>query len=130
MTPGCVQIKHRKNGATAGSSDIYYRSPSGKRYRSRKEVVADLGLLVMDEKRLKPGAPPATSHAFAADAQRLVEKLKLQVPHKAGYGVTVKKCVPALDWFETKAWAFALCVKKCSHALPPQQKVYFCIGSD
>jgi hypothetical protein len=86
-----LQIKHRKNGATAGTSDIYYRAPSGKRYRSRKEVVTDLGLVAIDEKRVKPRAPPATPQAFSAAAQRLVEKLKLQTPHKAGHGVTVTK---------------------------------------
>lgn len=117
----CAQIKQRKNGTTAGSSDIYYRAPSGKRYRSRREVAVDLGLVAIDEKRVKPGAPPATSPAFAAEAQRLIEKLKLQVPHKAGYGVTVKKCVPTAA-STVKKCAFALMVRECTSALATTQQ--------
>ena len=33
-----VDIKMRTNGASAGTCDVYYFNPQGKRYRSRAEV--------------------------------------------------------------------------------------------
>lgn len=33
-----MDIKMRTNGASAGTCDVYYFNPQGKRYRSRAEV--------------------------------------------------------------------------------------------
>ena len=82
-----MQIKHRKNGASAGSSDVYYRSPGGKRYRSRKEIVLDMSLTPLEDlKHVKPAADQA------AAAKALVAKSKLKLPLSLAYGVTVVRC--------------------------------------
>ena len=39
-----AEVKARKSGATAGTSDVAYISKAGRRFRSRKEVAKDLGL--------------------------------------------------------------------------------------
>ncbi|KAL6776420.1 hypothetical protein ACKKBG_A21055 [Auxenochlorella protothecoides x Auxenochlorella symbiontica] len=41
-----IEIKHRSGGSTAGTTDTYYHSPKGKRYRSRVEIARDYGLVV------------------------------------------------------------------------------------
>ena len=39
-----MQVKERHRGNTAGDWDAYYISPTGKRFRSRREVAMALGL--------------------------------------------------------------------------------------
>eukprot|EP00889_Picochlorum_renovo_P005039 jgi/Picre1/32069/NNA_007417.t1 len=41
-----VDIKLRKGGNSAGTSDVYYFSPSGKRFRSRTEIAREFGIQV------------------------------------------------------------------------------------
>lgn len=97
-----LQIKHRKNGATAGTSDAYYIAPSGKRYRSRKEVVAELGLIAPEDRRsrlsLGTGSTGKTTVAsgtpaeMATKAAALAERARLAAPLALGNGVTVQRC--------------------------------------
>jgi hypothetical protein len=46
-----LQVKLRKHGDTAGTWDAYYISPSGKRFRSRREVAVFLGLVQGSDKK-------------------------------------------------------------------------------
>jgi len=50
--PGWTRVAHvRKSGSTKGKHDIYYFSPDGKKFRSRKELetAVKLGLLKIDD---------------------------------------------------------------------------------
>lgn len=52
-----MQVKLRKHGDTAGTWDAYYIAPSGKRFRSRKEVAVFLGLIQGSDKKRRNSAP-------------------------------------------------------------------------
>lgn len=59
-------MKLRKNGDTAGTWDAYYLAPSGKRFRSRKEVAVFLGLIQgSDKKRRSSTGDMATPWTIA-----------------------------------------------------------------
>lgn len=120
---GCgLQIKHRKNGATAGTSDAYYRAPSGKRYRSRKEVVAELGLLGPEDRRSrlsigagstgKTAAATGTPAEMAAAAAALVERARLAAPLALGNGVTVQQCAPHAAFVSLCLLAQRVCARR------------------
>jgi Methyl-CpG binding domain len=95
-----MQIRQRKAGNSAGSTDALYHSPSGKRFRSRREALSELGLA-------SSGGPSAAAGAAAgsvetglqrpadelhAAAVALVEKRRLKLPLQTHYGVRVTRC--------------------------------------
>eukprot|EP00890_Picochlorum_soloecismus_P002317 jgi/Picsp_1/3086/NSC_01308-R1_methyl- -binding domain protein 2 len=57
-----VEIKHRKGGNSAGTSDAYYFSPAGKRFRSRAEIAREYGIEVPAYKRQKTNKEDAGAH--------------------------------------------------------------------
>lgn len=111
-----MQVRQRKTGNTAGTNDVYYKTPEGKRFRSKREVVTHLGLTPVVEPRRSgpsgsPAAPrnpwtmskPAVSSAnasakprceLASAAAALAAKTPLALPAACAHGVTVHRCRP------------------------------------
>ncbi|KAL4450242.1 hypothetical protein ABPG77_010911 [Micractinium sp. CCAP 211/92] len=52
-----VEVKVRATGTSLGTSDAYYFSPAGKRYRSRMEIARDFGLVEGVEPKASGGKP-------------------------------------------------------------------------
>ncbi|KAL4421600.1 hypothetical protein ABPG75_010891 [Micractinium tetrahymenae] len=52
-----VEVKVRATGTSLGTSDAYYFSPAGKRYRSRMEIARDFGLVEGAEPKPSGGKP-------------------------------------------------------------------------
>lgn len=126
-----LQVRQRKTGNTAGTSDVYYKSPEGKRFRSRREVVTTLGLTPVAEGRRSGPAAGASAprnpwtlskHAaataagrsrseMAAAAAALAAKSPLKFPVACVHGVVVHR---------------SACVRRRTHSAAPFH-VHACI---
>lgn len=117
-----LQIRLRKTGNTAGTSDVYYKTPEGKRFRSKREVVNYLGLTpVAEARRSGPagssgrsgqrnpwtmskqaaqaaGASSKPRTELAASAAALAAKCPLDLPASCAHGVIVHRS--ALVWHQ------------------------------
>jgi len=74
-------IEVRKEGSTAGTSDIYYYDGGGRRFRSRAEVARALGLAPLSggpgqRTKAKDAAPARATEASRQRARRLEAKLE------------------------------------------------------
>ena len=75
-----VTIEHRKDGKTSGSSDMYYFSPPGKKFRSRAEVARHFMLAAAPPKRV--AGTKKKSLTYVGDRRRVQKEIDKLVATK------------------------------------------------
>ncbi|KAL3143605.1 hypothetical protein ABBQ38_002402 [Trebouxia sp. C0009 RCD-2024] len=85
LAPGWrVEVKTRNSGTSAGTSDAYYFSPAGQRFRSRQEIVRHLETTAQQSKKV-------TREEAASNAKEAAQTLEKQLPLTLHNGVTVAR---------------------------------------